>query len=327
MNDYREVQSYLSHSKKKSSAGMPTNIPKQRKNPNNIPSSVRNSRIREALSALQKYTNDPYVKDPEMHNNLASGARNANDKESHGRENGNYVTSYGPGGNAINKEHNRLTERADKKNKEARSAVNSLLSSGVLSNEETLRLKSILKSNDMAVTNDSFSRYYVSSIMSYLESFLKHDNITDYLSHASDAFNRKRKDIPVSGMPTSAAAKAGFKGTTGTINNHVSTAEKTASRRVYDPNTGTFKDSGTSITDKMVQNADRQQIINRATAMNNTTNKILHSVQNNNQLGQLKELKSMIAAYNQKYGAKLRLKERSVVSAGWDNKLFTMEVI
>ena len=152
------------------------------------------------------------------------------------------------------------------------------------------------------------------------------NELNEYLSHASDAFNRKRKDIPVSGMPTSDAAKAGYKGTTGTINNHISTAEKTASRRVYDANTGTFKDSGTSITDKMVQNADRQQIINRATAMNNTTNKILHSVQNNNQLGQLKELKSMIAAYNQKYGAKLRLKEHSVVSAGWDNKLFTMEV-
>lgn len=147
-----------------------------------------------------------------------------------------------------------------------------------------------------------------------------------YLSHASDAFNRKRKDIPVPGMPTSDAAKAGYKGTTGTINNHVSIAEKTASRRVYDANTGTFKDSGTSITDKMIQNADRQQIINRATAMNNTTNKVLQSVLNNNQLGQLKELKSAIAAYNQKYGAKLKLKERSVVSAGWDNKLFTMEV-
>lgn len=153
-----------------------------------------------------------------------------------------------------------------------------------------------------------------------------HSDLDGYLSHASDAFNRKRKDLPVSGMPTSAAAKAGFKGTTGTINNHISTAEKTASRRVYDPDTGEFKDSGTSITDKMIQNADRQQIINRATAMNNTTNKVLQSVQNNNQLGQLKELKSMIATYNQKYGAKLRLKEHSVVSAGWDNKLFTMEV-
>lgn len=208
--------SSISHASK---AGMPTNIPKQRKNPNNIPSNVRNSRIREALSALQNYVNDPYVKDTEVHNNLASAYIKANEKESHGRENKNHVTSYGPGGNVINSEFNRLMERAGKKNKAARSAVNSLLSSGVLSNEEALKLKSILKANDRAVISDRFSQYYVTDIMSYLESFLKHDD----LEHGwfTDLFKKKPtytstgstagmpSNIPV-GRDTSSAAASSF---------------------------------------------------------------------------------------------------------------------
>lgn len=149
--------------------------------------------------------------------------------------------------------------------------------------------------------------------------------LNDYLSHASDAFNRKKRDMLVPGMPTSAAAKAGFKGTTGLINNHISIADKTASRRQYDPETGTFVSSGTSITDQMVKQADRQQIVNRATQMNDLTNSILRRIEANNQSESLKNIKTMIAEYNKKYNAKLKLKEKAVISAGF-NKLYTMEV-
>lgn len=309
MDEYREVQSYLSHSKKKSSAGMPTNLKQESSD------IKRASERAKFMNEIKQICDKIRVNDEQLTNLQKANFKTYNDPvRGNGRKTG--------GGYTGAEEINKLRWKYSKKNNPLVKRLHNLLNAGknspLFTDAEKEKMKRWMQEGG---TLDELATIY-----SDIFGSVAHSGLDDYLSHASDAFNRKRKDIPVSGMPTFAAAKAGFKGTTGTINNHVSIAEKTASRRVYDPNTGTFKDSGTSITDKMVQNADRQQIINRATAMNNTTNKVLQSVQNNNQLGQLKELKSMIAVYNQKYGAKLRLKERSVVSAGWDNKLFTMEV-
>lgn len=317
MNDYREVQSYLSHSKKKSSAGMPTNLKQESSN------IKRASERAKFMNELQQIWDRLTVLDQQIvrlrRNNLRTTELKEQDLPDGGKE---IVTNYKRGGShsavtELTKAWDKYLKEEKQLSKKAYNLINMGKNDPMFTRLEQEKMKVLIKNADDVDTN---------KIRDLLEFIFSHSELDNYLAHASDAFNRKRKDIPVSGMPTSDAAKAGYKGTTGTINNHVSIAEKTASRRVYDPNTATFKDSGTSITDKMVQNADRQQIINRATAMNNITNKVVHSVQNNNQLGQLKELKSMIAAYNQKYGAKLRLKERSVVSAGWDNKLFTMEV-
>lgn len=220
--DYLEFKNYLEHASK---AGMPTNLPKPKtKNGRGgMPSNVRNNAINKALQAVSS-ARSTLSSHTEKENNLHDSYISATFAKTKKPWKDADMNELGPktsnaGTTELSKIRSANNRKLGSSMSNARSALNSLLTSGVLTDSEKNSIRNILAANDKAVTSDTLSTYYLPDLEATLRSILKHDN----LEHGwfTDLFKKKHtytstgstagmpSNIPV-GRDTSSAAASSF---------------------------------------------------------------------------------------------------------------------
>lgn len=217
--DYLEFKNYLEHASK---AGMPTNLPKPKtKNGRGgMPSNVRNNAINKALQAVSS-ARSTLSSHTEKENNLHDSYISATFAKTKKPWKDADMNELGPktsnaGTTELSKIRSANNRKLESSMSNARSALNSLLTSGVLTDSEKNSIRNILAANDKAVTSDTLSTYYLPDLEATLRSILKHDN----LEHGwfTDLFKKKptyTSTGSTAGMPTNLPRTATSGGSAG----------------------------------------------------------------------------------------------------------------